>query len=182
MALSTSSPLPLYQTPEIDGNTILLKVPWYPSAELEWCWAASAQMLACFFQGSLTDQCKFANLLFSGQDCCASPSACNQPIDLNEVTKLFESFDKSATFLSNPIEFEDIQTEISAGRPVQVGYQWSDQSNHVAVIAGVSQDNVGSLVYVNDPDPQFGNGWVYYSNLRLAYGDGTWQWTWTVNP
>lgn len=181
MALSTPSPLSLYQTPEIDGNTVLLKVPWYPSDHQEWCWAACAQMLAYFFQGSLTDQCTFANLVFPGKDCCGSPSGCDQPIDLNDVTALFKSFDKSANFLSNPIRFEDIQAEISESRPVQVGYQWSDQTNHVAVIAGVSEDNVGPLVYVNDPDPQFANGWVYYSNLQLAYGHGTWQWTWTVN-
>jgi hypothetical protein len=182
MALATFSPLAVYQTPQVDGNTVTLPVPWYPSAQLEWCWAACAQMLAYFFQNQLTDQCNFANLLFPGQDCCAAPAACDQPVDLSAVTKLFPAFGKSADFQPNPIEFEDIQTEITAGRPVQVGYQWSTQGNHVAVIAGVSEDNVGPLVYVNDPDPQFGNGWVYFSNLKVAYGHGTWQWTWMINP
>jgi Papain-like cysteine protease AvrRpt2 len=179
MPLASESPLAVYQTPQIDGNTVLLQIPWYPSAQEEWCWAACAQMLAYYFQNALTDQCTFAKLLFPGTDCCGAPAACDQPIDLSNVTALFPSFGKSATFLSAPIEFGDIQSEIAAGRPVQVGYQWSTQGNHVAVIAGVSEDNIGPLVYVNDPDPQFANGWVYYSNLKLAYGLGTWQWTWT---
>ena len=179
MPLASATPLAVYQTPTIDGNSAILQIPWYPSAQQEWCWAACAQMLAYYFKNVLTDQCKFANLLFAGQDCCGNPDSCDQPIDLNEVTALFPSFGKSATFLPYAIEFEDIQTEITAGRPVQVGYQWSTPGNHVAVIAGVSQDATGPLVYVNDPDPQFANGWVYYSNLKLAYGHGTWQWTWS---
>jgi hypothetical protein len=105
-------------------------------------------MLAYFFQNQLTDQCNFANLLFPGQDCCGSTAGSNQPVDLSEVTKLFPVFGKSANFLPNAIQFTDIQTEMSAGRPVQVGYQWSTEGNHVAVIAGVSEDNVGPLVYV----------------------------------
>src|ERR1700733_769833 len=168
MPLSTSSPLVVYQAPESDGSTVLLQVPWYSSTEQEWCWAACAQMLAYFYENTVTDQCKFADLLFTGQDCCGSPTGCNQPVDLGDVTKLFQAFGKSANFQPSPIEFDLIQTEISAGRPVQVGYQWSNQGNHVAVIAGISEDSVGPMVYVNDPDPQFAYGWVYYSNLQLA--------------
>ena len=54
----------------------------------------------------------FADLLFSGQDCCGAPAGCDQPGDLSEVTKLVPAFGKPANLLPNAIEFEDIRTEI----------------------------------------------------------------------
>jgi hypothetical protein len=182
MALAASNSLAVYQTPQVDGNTVLLQVPWYPSAQDEWCWAACAQMLGYFFSNQLTDQCEFANIGVPNKNCCGSPPDCNTPVALTVVGQLFAELGKPATYWPNPIEFEQIQSEITAGRPVQIGFQWSNQQNHVAVIAGVSQDSVGPMVYVNDPDPQYAYGWVYFCNLQQAYGLGSWQWTWTINP
>ena len=180
MPLANATPLPLFQTPQIDGGTILLPVPWYPTPDglQEWCWAACAQMMAYYFQNTPTEQCTFANSVFPGLDCCNSPDACNLEINLDQVTALFGSFGKTATYVEGQIGPDEIQAEIAASRPVQVGFQWSTGDHHLVVIAGVSQDDRGLLVYVNDPDPQFAYGWVYYSNLQIAYGLGSWQWTW----
>jgi len=174
-----ATPLAVYQTPHIDGNTVIIDVPWYQSAYDEWCWAACAQMIAYYYQQTMTDQCILAKAAFPGIDCCQNPGSCNSPIDLAKVNQVFKSFGKSAPLISTQVEFEDIRTEILASRPVQVGFSFNDGNNHVAVVAGVSEDNVGQLVWVNDPDPNHSySGWLYYSNLQLAYGFGSWQWTW----
>jgi hypothetical protein len=136
-------------------------------------------MIAYYYQQTLTDQCVLAKVLFPGTDCCQDPGPCNYPIDLAKVKQVFRSFGRSAPFVSSQVDFGDLQAEILAGRPVQVGYSFNDGNNHVAVLAGVSQDNIGPLVWVNDPDPNHSyRGWVYYSNLQVAYGFGSWQWTW----
>ena len=179
MPLSDGAPLPVYQTPQIEGGTVLLQVPWYPFEQTEWCWAACAQMIAFFIQKNLKDQCSFASLVFPAAGCCDNPSACNKPLELPEATKLLKSIAPSTSFKPSPVDFEVIKGELVAGRPVQVGFTWTNGGSHVAVIAGVSEDNNGPVVYVNDPDPQIACGWVYFKNLQLAYGLGSWQWTWT---
>lgn len=178
MPLKAVSPLPVYQTSAIDGNTAFLKIPWYPSAQTEWCWAACAQMIAAFFQQTVTDQCTFAKLLFPDADCCNDPASCNSDVGIDKIKGLFNAFGKTSRFVPSTVPWEDLRTEILASRPVQVGLSWTGPGNHVAVVCGVSEDAVGPLVYVNDPDPGIAYGWVYYSNLELAYGHGSWQWSW----
>jgi hypothetical protein len=175
-----AAPLPVYQTPQSAGNAPL-QIPWYPwdTGQNEWCWAACAQMLAFFFQNSVTQQCDFASKMLPGQDCCQDPGSCNTALDIIRIKELFSLFGKSEPpCIDHPVTFEQIQAEILAGRPVQVGYRWDDGNGHVAIVAGAGENDYGQFLYVNDPDPEFACGWCRFSDVQAAYGRGSWQWTW----
>ena len=172
------APVAVYPGAPAAAKIAPLKIPWYPSKQNEWCWAACAQMVSYFFQHTLTDQCIFASKMFPGTDCCQNPSACNTPLPVSRVSEVFALFDKSATLVSRWVRFEDIEAQIANGHPVQVGYTWSNGNNHVAVVAGAAQNDYGQFLYINDPDPQFAYGWCAFANVLSAYGRGSWQWTW----
>lgn len=175
----TSSPLPVYQTPS-DGSNTPLQIPWYPwdPGQNEWCWAACAQMLAAFYQNTLTQQCVFVSQMSSGQDVCDDPGDFNNALDISRITDLFPLFNKTGPYVDHALSFEQVQGEIQAGRPVEVGYQWGNGGAHVAIVAGAAENDSGQYLYVNDPDPQYACGWCLFSDVQSAYGNGTWQWTW----
>lgn len=172
-----SPPLAVYAAPQSPAANKPLPIPWYGWDQNEWCWAACAQMLAYFFQHNKADQCTFATQMF-GHDCCQNPSANNFPLAVSKITEVFPLFGKSAKLVPRWVEFAEIQTEIAGGHPVQIGFTWNNGNNHVAVVAGAAETDQGQLLYVNDPDPEFAYGWCKFTDVRAAYGRGSWQWTW----
>jgi hypothetical protein len=175
-----SSPLALYSSPHAGATPTTLPVPYYRWEQDEWCWAACAQMLGDFFQHSLTEQCIFASKMF-GNDCCQTPADNNYPLDIDTIANVFPLFGRQATRTDNPKTFEQIQTEIAAGYPVEIGFLFDGGACHLVVIAGAAVTDQGQVLYINDPDPQFGYGWCKYNNAETAYGRGSWQWSWTVD-
>ena len=173
----TTSPLAVYASPIAAAQQTTLKVPWYSWDQNEWCWAACAQMLAAFYQNKVTPQCNFATQMF-GHDCCQNPAAHNFPLLIDKVKEVFPLFGRSVEQQNNPVDFEVVQAEIVAGHPVQVGYNWNDGGSHLAVVAGAAVNAYGQLLWINDPDPDIGRGWRKYDDVKYAYGQGTWQWTW----
>jgi len=91
-----------------------------------------------------------------------------------------------------PIDFDisiqQIQAEIDAGRPIQVGILWDEDEGgggHVIFIKGLAPtEPVGLLI--DDPlresslgESQFGSGRATHEDLLDALGHGTWRYTWT---
>ncbi len=183
MALQAEQPAAIGVQPPQQGNYSVLPVPYYPSEESNWCWAACGQMIGALVQGTVTDQCNFAQAVSPNSNCCQDKDSCNFELDVTStdmVDKVFGVIGKTADFLPQPVSFLELQDQI-ANRllPVQVGFKWNDGDGHVAVVCGVSSQQDEPQVYVNDPI--YGAGWVDLNSLQSAYGlGGSWQWTWTL--
>jgi hypothetical protein len=180
MALDAELPLPIAPGTAQQGDYQTLDVPFYPNEEPEWCWAACGQMMGSLLLGKLIDQCTFASTVFPNSNCCANKSACNTQLPIDGMSKVFALIGKKPDLVSSDISFAELQTEIGQKRlPVQVGFKWDGSGGgHVAVICGFSTQNNDQQVYINDPI--YGCGWIEFSNLKNAYGHGTWQWTWKL--
>jgi hypothetical protein len=71
-------------------------------------------------------------------------------------------------FSNGYFSLQKIQSEIDAGRPVEVYYQWSGGGSHVAQIVGYDGDQLDVF------DPAYGPGPRKYSFVVAAYGLGAW--------
>jgi hypothetical protein len=169
------------QTPQQGGYSVL-PVPYYSSEEPNWCWAACGEMIGALFQGTVIDQCNFAQAVSPTSNCCQDKDSCNFELDLTTdmVDKVFAVIGKRVSFVPQPVSFPELQDLIANKQlPVQVGFRWNNGDGHVAVVCGVSNQQDEPQVYVNDPI--YGAGWVDFSNLQSAYGlGGSWQWTWVL--
>lgn len=153
-------------------------IPEVAQGPTEWCWAACVEMVLRS-NGSAVDKCDVVNKQFDQTTCCQAPdsNSCNQPMPIGQIQAVYQAWGVSAPFIDNQLTFESLQAETSNGHPVQVGFAWNgDTGFHVALVTCTSTDNVGPIVRVNDP--LYNSGLVYYQNLQLAYGLGTWCWTW----
>ena len=161
----------------------IINVPQIKQEQLNWCWAACAEMVLRYYGDTTTQQCEFANELFCQTECCSKPSSCccNKPCWEEDVSKLYSSNHIYSKFIKKNIPFSKLKSEIDANRPIEVAYSWRDrgETGHLAIVRGWCIDGKKEFVYVNDPnDNPGGNRMITYSELLAAYGQGEWTCTW----
>jgi hypothetical protein len=151
-----------------------LDVKFVAQSQDEWCWAACCQMVAKFYSVD-TKQCELANYLHGQTDCCDHPGAdrCNQPSPFEGVGKVYDHLGITCTSEKAWLSPAVILRELTAGRPVEVGYLWFQGGGHVALITGIDFDNEVYIML----DPWFGPGTATYLYLRTAYGMGRWAYS-----
>ena len=161
----------------------IISVPQIKQEQRNWCWAACAEMVQFYYDGTVTEQCKLANELFCQTECCSQPSSCccNKPCREEDVSKLYSSKCIYSKLVKKTVPFSKLQSEIDADRPVEVAYFWRDkkETGHLVIVRGWSVDGKGEFVHVNDPGDNPGEDRIVaYSELLAAYGRGNWTWTW----
>ncbi len=163
-------------------NVTLIPVPVNGQLQNNWCWAACAQMSANFY-GFGTQQCQLANYLHGQNSCCdnGSSPACDQGSPIDGITRVYSFVGINSTFVNAAIPFSTCQSEISGGRPVEVGIAWKGGGGHVILITGWATTSDGRQVLrINDPLPvgRGSQGGVTYQNMLTVNGYGSWQWSW----
>jgi hypothetical protein len=156
-----------------------------PQEKSNWCWAAATDMVAEYYyrQTKEVKQCELASNLFGLSDCCKSdPSSssgkCNQGCEVTDVSAVFETLKIEAQFRNRSLTLKELQLEIDAKRPVQVGFEWTGGGGHVVIVIGYGRDEAGDFLIVNDPLDKYQRAVVSYVSLKNAYGKGRWAWTW----
>lgn len=159
-----------------------LGVPRFPQQQTQWCWAACAEMVLEFYSFPNVDQCDLANIAFpqAGGACCNNPSSslCDKPLSDAEICRLWANKGIKYSYVNSFIPFTTLQSEINAGRPVEVAFTLSN-GGHVVIVQGWSQTPMGPYLFVNDPAGGAGQGLVSYQHLLTAKGSGSWDATWT---
>lgn len=162
----------------------MLPVNYQYQQTQSWCWAATSSMI-CYYYERPAQQCQIVGL-FMNYNCCGNPYPClNRPGQLYEIQQLFGTVGLTSN-LGGPLSFDQIQSEIDAGRPVIVAYTGSF-AGHVVVIDGyrkmqdmflgcVDVGELSSEVFIKDP---------YYGEFTVPYGlsfsySGTMTWTSTI--
>jgi hypothetical protein len=134
-----------------------LALPYYAQTESNWCAIASAEMLLAYY-GSSVQECEMANYDFGGgNNCCANPSssACNPSTGSFTGTPISHYGLSYTQYPSNAFSFSQFQSEINAGRPVSIGWNWTCSSppcgGHAMNIAGYNAATSGNYLELWDP-------------------------------
>ena len=163
-------------------NEKIINVPQIKQEQSNWCWAACAEMVFCYYGVTPARQCDFANELFGRTECCSDPSSpnCNQPCEIENLSNLYSRKGINSRFLGETVPFSKLQSEINADRPVEVVfYQKSKKRGHLIIVRGWRITGTEKFVHVNDPkDSDGASRIVTYSELLHAYKEGKWTDTW----
>ena len=142
-----------------------------------WCWAAVAFSVEKYFNPATTmSQCSIATLVL-GMRCCVPPNpACNIAGSLEAALNRVNHLTAPRT---GPVDYDAIEAQLVAFRPVPVRVEWPGGSAHFLVISGCRV--VGGIEIVELSDPLFGPSTYPLSRFARAYrGIGRWTDTYTV--
>jgi hypothetical protein len=152
----------------------MLPARYVRQSEDYWCWAACGEMIFPLLGKPVITQCNFASGQF-GLVCCPSPGA-PRGCDLGcWPDDAYPPRGLPTTATSSMLSLSNVQSELSAGRPVQVCYQWAtSNATHVAVIVGEHPNGDFEVL-----DPWFGAGPRSFSQIQSGYGQGSWVFSFT---
>ncbi|MEU2247739.1 papain-like cysteine protease family protein [Streptomyces sp. NPDC019224] len=125
-----------------------LNITMQAQQKSNWCWAASGNTIATWY-GRAYSQNQFCNAAFGraqGYECPNSQAALD-----NVQNALYWAGVNPGSYVNGWLRYSTVQTEISAGRPVETRIQWSSGGGHMHVLYGY--DDADSLVYWGDPWP-----------------------------
>jgi len=147
-------------------------------AESNWCWAATSDGVVHFYDTSSTwTQCAIADSELGRTDCCGGGASgpCNVYGYLDQALSVVGHFDHMTSTVA---DFQTVDDEIDAHRPLGVRVAWSGGGAHFLAIGGYRE--IPSQ-YLHVEDPWYGPSDVAYSTLQSGYqGSGTWTHTyWT---
>ena len=153
-----------------------------PQSATNWCWAACAEVVILHAKSHAVAQCQFADWLLPHARCCAATppsSTCDKPCAASKIAPLYRHWGLSgATGNSVSVLFHGVQSEINAGRPIQVSFQYGSGCGHAVVVIGWQTASSGDTVDVLD-SAHLGRGSVLYNDLYTAFGmGGIWDWSW----
>lgn len=171
----TDIPLPNLPRQAADELSVYL----YPQQRSNWCWAASAEMIAGYYDDAYLSQCSLANESTGNTDCCTNaahaqdPSVCNKAgslyaalsrhnFTLTETAQLScpnpecsKGVCKACTATRNAaLSFAQLTAELTANRPVGFLWHWNGGGAHFQVAVGSWVDiNGQQWVSVDNPLP-----------------------------
>jgi Papain-like cysteine protease AvrRpt2 len=148
--------------------------------EDNWCWAATSDGIAHFYDHSSTwTQCAIANSALGLADCCGkgASGACNVYGYLDQALSIVGGFNRENAAVA---EFYTVHYQIRAHRPLGVRIAWSGGGAHFVAIGGFRER---PSRYVHVEDPWYGPSDVAYATLVSSYqGTGSWTNTYWTKP
>ncbi|MCX6624929.1 MAG: C39 family peptidase [Acidobacteria bacterium] len=153
----------------------------------EWCWAAVSVSVDRFFRpNSRHTQCDIAGAAL-GRSCCdgarpAPSDSCNTPHALHPVLGRFHLL--AADPIVKPLTFNQVRTEIDAGRPVCVLIKWLDNNGQVTdrghfIALDGYRVTPAQKMFVSITDPMYGSSETSFDQFvdrKGGYRDGRGVW------
>lgn len=145
-----------------------------------WCWAATIAMVVDHIQGFSVQDCEVLSeydIRLGGTGmCCSGQLTCQRAGLIPEMTAILSKiFGMHGTHKTTPVSFQEVVTEINAGRPLVAALQ-KPGAGHVVVISGYRlPDQVVVL------DPIYGKQTVAYATLRANWTYGYWTETLVIS-
>lgn len=161
------------------GNANSLPLQVEHQNQYNWCWAAVSVSVKRFFDATFGEtQCEQANAILGRVSCCgpdgADEQVCNVTHTLDPVLSRLGVLRRVRSgFLS----FEEIETEIDAGRPVACFIGWTGGGGHFVCIAGYDAGPRTLAIR----DPLFDPSTLPYDEFVNSYQHiGSWSFTYFV--
>lgn len=134
-----------------------LDISMQAQEQTNWCWAGSGNTIASFY-GKSYSQTQFCNAAFNRQQGGSCP---NDQATLANVQNAFDWMGiNSGSYVTGYLNYNTVQSEIDAKRPIETRIQWASGGGHMHVIYGY--DTSQNWVYWGDP---------WGSNNRYNWGD-----------
>lgn len=177
----------LFLVTAADSSDVLLGVPNKPQVHDQWCWAGASQALLEYY-GTVAAQCDIANWARGRSDCCGNTTfswshPCNQPnyicCTTGSTQDILAQWDVNSNILSSALTQAACVTEINAGRPFVMQFNWTAGLGHQLVGSGYELN--GQYIWYMDPWPGKGDILKPYSWV-VSSTDHTWAYTLTTNP
>ena len=138
-----------------------------------WCWAAVASSVDAFSNPtSKWDQCHVVKAVLKISPCCKKPSAATSCNQQESLSKALRTINRLNTMLDYPVEFEVVEEELVAQRPVCARIAWDTGGAHFVFIDGCWPDDQWIMVW----DPMHGHSKLAYEEFKTAYR-AIGQWT-----
>jgi len=153
----------------------------------EWCWAAVSVSVDLFFRSDSTHtQCDIAGSVLD-LPCCngaepAPSAACNTPHALHPVLGHYHLL--AGDPILKPLTFDQVRSEIDAGRPVCALIKWLDNHGQVTdrghfVALNGYRVTPAQKQFVSITDPMYGSSEIDFLQLiseKGGYRDGRGVW------
>ncbi|MGD2067570.1 MAG: C39 family peptidase [Gemmatimonadota bacterium] len=150
---------------------VVLSVPYRAQQTQVWCWAATSEMVLAYYDVNIP-QCEILSAWMQ-TNCCVVNPVCERTASLQVMQGTLNYFGGLESYISGALTFDQVRTEIDAGRPLILAYSNSFAA-HVVVLYGYDPRNAS--VYVHDP---------YFGSFNPPYGSsfnygGTMYWYQTI--
>ncbi len=158
-------------------TSIVLGVDFVRQTQSQWCWAACTQMVASYLKVPDLKQCELANFLHNQTTCCVTGSStdCDQPCQFEGIGLVYDQVGIDSISERKIIYPQQLQQELTARRPIEVGWLWNGGGGHVVLIVGMNANGMYQLL-----DPMFGTRICNYQAILLALGMGWWAYSFGV--
>ncbi len=150
---------------------VVLPVQYRGQQTQVWCWAATSEMVLAY-HGVYVSQCQILSAWMQ-TDCCVPNPMCEAGASLPVIQGTLSHFGGLGSYIAGALSYDQVRSEIDAGRPMIVAYSGSF-TGHVVVIYGYDPTLGTVLIH----DPYFGSFNVQYGN-SFNYG-GTMYWYQTI--
>ncbi len=141
------------QAPSQVLDQTYLPIQIEPQQTLEWCWVASAHMVATYFSKKTPSQCAMLQDQY-GVPCCANPQLCTVPGSIYQVQQLIQSFGLRASLIGAPTNGYVLLALFKQNHPIIIHLV----QGHFAVASGIKvvATPSGPLGVVHILDPFYG--------------------------
>ena len=130
-----------------------LNIQIEPQQTIEWCWVASARMVATYFNKKTPPQCAMLQAQY-GAPCCSNPGLCTVPGHIAQVQQLIQSFGLHASQMGPPVNGYALLSLFKNGHPIVIHLAMG----HFVVASGIRvvATPAGPLGIVRILDPYYG--------------------------
>jgi hypothetical protein len=160
-----------------------LNIPKIAQETSNWCWAACAQMTILFTNNNSLTQTQIVSVMYGVPVDRVSPKNpdCNKPATVEECEDVFTEYSVRFDFLDGYLQYNDIKTEIDAGRPMEIGIRWKNGGAHAVLIYGYETNGASiQKVLIRDPSKDTAPSVIidYTDLITGKYGSGNNKGTW----
>jgi hypothetical protein len=132
-----------------------LGVPLIPQQQTNWCWAASAQMIAKSL-GLDIKQCEEANHYFGRTNCCTDAAAASDTSGCNDKNggwPEFSAWGMSSSMVDNGgLTLDQVKDQVvTKGKPFAFSWKWTGTGGHMMVAVDYLRFDNQDWIAVNDP-------------------------------
>jgi hypothetical protein len=151
------------------GSSTNLSVTLHPQETVNWCWAASGQMVMDYL-GTSPSQCTQANNRFGRTDCCnidLCPPPTEPPVYVNAICTgcvcggwpEFSKYGFTSKHTTDaPLSWTNLKKQVSTNkyckkRPYCFTWHWDGGGGHMMVVKGYLTQNGTRYVRILNPGP-----------------------------
>jgi papain like cysteine protease AvrRpt2 len=140
--------------------------------EGHWCWAAvSASVDQYLNPAAALAQCAIASEVLEAKNCCSNQDEYDEAASLEEALRVVNRLN---TAKGGRLEFQDLQSELDADRPVCIAIEWNGGGAHFVAVSGYQVSGSG-IRTIEIGDPLYPNSTQDFDLFPADYhGGGEW--------